>query len=96
VIGRERLTPRQQQVLAVLFTRGDSTASDGAAWWPMLTPGNQVRGILGRLEGRGLVQVVTIRFNRENRAVRVYGITAAGREALEGLDAAALLEDGDE
>ena len=78
------LGPTQRHVLLVLANRGEATAADWGAWWPLTT--EQARGAIDRLYRRGLVQPV-----RWDGAARVWALAPDGQdiaavwgEALEG------------
>lgn len=65
----------QRHVLLVLSTRGASTITDWAAWYPF--DDSQVRSVMESLGRRGLVDAAGF----DGRA-RLYGLTHAGTEAV--------------
>lgn len=68
----------QRHVLLTLSTRGDSTCTDWAAWYP-LRP-DQARGAIRGLGKRGLVDATGF-----DGSARTYGLTAKGREVVDEL-----------
>ena len=75
---RAPLGRSQKHVLLVLSTRGEATASDWAAWFPLR--GDAARGALDRLYRRGLVQPT--RFGLDGR---YWSLSAAGEAAVADL-----------
>lgn len=77
----EKLTPRQRDVLGVVESAGPVSVHD-VGQYHLHFLGDSARGILNRLEARGLIEARYELHYRWNRFIREYVITREGAAAL--------------
>ena len=78
-----RLSNVAQRVLLIFSTRGNCSATDTSAWYPLTEA--QVRGAIDTLGRRSLIDVRGWDTGGSGREARTYGITAKGEQVVNDL-----------